>query len=79
MRERRVGEGERGEMRGGDRKGGRSLGVRRHTQNTDHTPTRVGSSIVIAIYFAIFAMTNDNDILAIYALHDFDLGISPPK
>ena len=27
MRERRVGEGERGEWRGGDRKGGRTLGV----------------------------------------------------
>ena len=43
MRERRVGEGERGERRaGGDRKGGRSLGVRRHAQQIGpHTNPRV--------------------------------------
>ena len=42
MRERRVGEGEREEMRGDDRRGG-ALGVRRHAQQHGHTPTRAST------------------------------------
>ena len=38
MRERRVGEGEREEMRGDFRRGGRSLGVRRHAQQKQPHP-----------------------------------------